>query len=150
LRTPKPKPNPNPNPNPKPKPNEAISINPKYVDAWNNKGIALYNLKKFEEAIQCYEKVISINPKDEQAINIKGLLLQELQNDLDALSCFEQAIQIQTSAIRLKNKGYQSLIFLADSLFELRRKSEAKYFYFAAQELGLDQNAYIKSQLSKL
>ncbi|CAD8162620.1 unnamed protein product [Paramecium octaurelia] len=61
---------------------------------------------------------------------------------MDALSNFEQALQIKNNALRFK--------FKVDSLFELRRKQEAKYFYLAAQGLGLGQNAYIQSQLSKL
>ena len=30
---------------------EAIKINPDYADAWNNKGTALGNLGRYEEAI---------------------------------------------------------------------------------------------------
>ncbi|CAD8215551.1 unnamed protein product [Paramecium octaurelia] len=58
---------------------------------------------------------------------------------MDALKNFERALKINPTAHRLKYK--------ADSLIELRRSSEAKYFYFAA---GFGQNAYIKSQLSKI
>ena len=30
---------------------KAIQLNPNYVDAWNSKEIALYNLGKYEEAV---------------------------------------------------------------------------------------------------
>ncbi|CAD8214853.1 unnamed protein product [Paramecium octaurelia] len=60
---------------------------------------------------------------------------------MNALTIFDQALKINPS-VRLEYK--------ADQLFELRRSSEAKYFYFAAQDMGLGWNAYIKSKLSKL
>ena len=31
--------------------NQAIQINPKNYSAWNNKGLALKNLEKYEEAL---------------------------------------------------------------------------------------------------
>ena len=40
---------------------KAIEINPKYSEAWNNKGNALYNQTKFDEAIKAYNKAIEIN-----------------------------------------------------------------------------------------
>ena len=35
----------------------------KYVFAWNNKGVALKNLSRFKDAIECYDKAIEINPQ---------------------------------------------------------------------------------------
>ncbi|CAD8140567.1 unnamed protein product [Paramecium octaurelia] len=122
--------------------NEAISINPKYDNAWHNKGSTLFNLNQFEEAIQCYNEAISINPKFHWAFENIGLILQNQQKNMDALTIFEQSLKINPYALRLKYK--------ANSLFELRRSSQAKFFYFAALEMGLDQNAYIKSKLSKI
>ena len=41
---------------------EAININPEDVDCLNNKGNALYELGKIDEAILIFDKVIKINP----------------------------------------------------------------------------------------
>ncbi|CAD8205548.1 unnamed protein product [Paramecium octaurelia] len=61
---------------------------------------------------------------------------------MDALTIFDQELKINPTAHRLEYK--------ADSLFELRRSSEAKYFYFAALEMGFGQNAYIKRATIKV
>jgi tetratricopeptide (TPR) repeat protein len=36
-------------------------INPKYVGAWNGKGAALDDLKRYEEAIASYDKALEID-----------------------------------------------------------------------------------------
>jgi len=41
----------------------AIEINPKYTEAWHNKGIALANLGRHEEALTAFDKAIEIDPK---------------------------------------------------------------------------------------
>ena len=38
-----------------------------------NIGISLYNLKRYEEAIQMYDKAIQLNPQDSDFYNNKGL-----------------------------------------------------------------------------
>ena len=40
----------------------ALKIKPNFNDSLINKGIALKNLKRFDEAINCFKKSISINP----------------------------------------------------------------------------------------
>lgn len=34
------------------------------ADAWNNKGIALYGLGKYEEAIDAFDQALIINPEN--------------------------------------------------------------------------------------
>ena len=48
--------------------------------AWNNKGNALTNLNKSDEAIKAYDKAIEINPHNSDAWNDKGLALTNLNN----------------------------------------------------------------------
>ena len=41
---------------------EAIAINPQYLEAWYNKGNSLAEgLGRHEEAIECYDEAIAIN-----------------------------------------------------------------------------------------
>jgi len=42
---------------------EVLNIDPKDIDALNNKGIALGKLGKLDEAIKCYDKASKINPE---------------------------------------------------------------------------------------
>ncbi|MEM2294562.1 MAG: tetratricopeptide repeat protein, partial [Nitrososphaerota archaeon] len=45
----------------------ATQLNPNFVEAWYNKGLALYRLGRLEEALKCYDKAIRINPNDAKA-----------------------------------------------------------------------------------
>ncbi|CAD8145683.1 unnamed protein product [Paramecium pentaurelia] len=76
----------------------------------------LSKLKKYQEAIKCYEKAISINPKEsawsnkDKLINNSGATLHKLKNYKDAVQCQDQALSIYTKSIRLKRKGTPLLI----------------------------------------
>ncbi|CAK61763.1 unnamed protein product (macronuclear) [Paramecium tetraurelia] len=65
--------------------NEAISINPKYAQAWNKKGNTLSDLKQYEEAIECYNKAISFNHKYVDAFCNKGFALGNLNQYEEAI-----------------------------------------------------------------
>jgi len=54
---------------------KATELNPEYAAAWNNKGIALFNQREYEEAIKAYDKAIELNPEDAYAWNNKGIAL---------------------------------------------------------------------------
>ncbi|MFZ1076069.1 MAG: tetratricopeptide repeat protein, partial [Nitrosotalea sp.] len=43
-----------------------------------NKGLALYNLSKYEEATSCFDKVLEINPKDVYALKAKESVLNRI------------------------------------------------------------------------
>ena len=43
--------------------NKVIQIDPNHAKAHNNLGAMFQELKKDQEAINCYEKAIKINPK---------------------------------------------------------------------------------------
>ena len=59
---------------------------------WSHKGLALSNLGKFQEAIECFDKVHKINPGDLVAWNNKGLAYYKLGNYLKALGCFNKVL----------------------------------------------------------
>ncbi|WP_353932612.1 tetratricopeptide repeat protein [Okeanomitos corallinicola TIOX110] len=49
-----------------------------YHYSWNNRGISLEKLQKYEEALKCYEKAISIKHRFKLAINNRNNLLKQL------------------------------------------------------------------------
>jgi tetratricopeptide (TPR) repeat protein len=57
-----------------------LSIDPNYVDAWNQKGLSLDALGKYKEAIECFNKVLSIDPNNDIAIKNKTHALDEVQS----------------------------------------------------------------------
>ena len=65
--------------------------------AWFNKGNALLIQKRYEEAIECYDKVIRLNPEDYHAWHNKGESLKELGRDDKAEECFAKAKELDES-----------------------------------------------------
>ena len=66
----------------------------KDADEWNNKGLALHNLGKYDEAIKYCDKAIEINPNFAWAWINKGNALFELGKYDEAVKCYDKAIEI--------------------------------------------------------
>lgn len=73
---------------------ESIKIDANYADTWNNKGLALYNLRKYNEAIDSYERAINIDPNNAYAWYNKGNALNALRKYNEAMGSYERAIKI--------------------------------------------------------
>lgn len=73
---------------------KAIKLNPKYAEAYNEKGNALLILGKVDEAIKCFTKATEINEKYITAWKGKeaALLMQNKQDE--ALRCCDTIIEI--------------------------------------------------------
>ncbi len=95
---------------------KAIQLNPGHISAWNNKGIAMYRLKRFEEAINCYDKAIEINQNHANAWYNKAKALRGL-----AQSNLDKANDDRTGAAKLINHA----LTLFDSANECYNKGES-------------------------
>ena len=73
---------------------EAIGIDPEYSNAWVAKGNSLYNLERYEEAIEYYNEAIRLNPEDSDTWVVKGNALAELGRHEEAIECYNEAIRI--------------------------------------------------------
>jgi tetratricopeptide (TPR) repeat protein len=60
-----------------------------------DKGTTLKNFKKYDEALQIFEKVLEIEPENAQAWHNKGIILGILKKYNEAMQAFEKAIQIE-------------------------------------------------------
>lgn len=96
--------------------NHAIDLNPSYISAWNNKGIALYRLKRYEEAINCYDKALEINVSHANAWYNKANAFRGL-----AQSHLDKANEDRTRAAKLINQA----LALFDSANECYAKGES-------------------------
>ncbi len=63
--------------------------------AHNNRGKALHELKRFEEALGSYAQALKINPRFAEAYNNRGATLQELKRFEEALDSYAQALKIK-------------------------------------------------------
>jgi len=85
---------------------------------WNNKGFSLNELKRYEEAISCFDKAINLDPNYAYAWNNKGFSLNELKKYEEAITCFDKAINLDPNyAYAWNGKG--------NSLYELKKYEEA-------------------------
>ncbi len=46
---------------------QALLLNQNDPDLWNNKGIALRSMGRYEEAMECFNKSLKIDPRDKNA-----------------------------------------------------------------------------------
>ncbi len=66
----------------------------------------LINLKRFEEAIVCFDKAIELNPNDIEALNNKGASLDYLKRHDEAIECFNKCLELDSNhSEALFNKG---------------------------------------------
>lgn len=75
-------------------PPEAVEINPKDGAAWENIGLDLNDLDRFEEALVAFDKAIEINPNRGDIWTFKGISLGRLGRTEDAFAAFDKAIEI--------------------------------------------------------
>ena len=43
---------------------QALLLNPDDPDLWNQKGVALRSLGRYDEASECYDKSLQLDPRD--------------------------------------------------------------------------------------
>ncbi len=46
---------------------QALLLNQDDPDLWNNKGVALRSMGRYEEAMECFNKSLKIDPRDKNA-----------------------------------------------------------------------------------
>ena len=70
----------------------SLETDPNNWLTWWQKGRALRNLGRFEEAVNAFDRVIILKPQDPEVLNVKGLTLLNIQKENEALECFKRAI----------------------------------------------------------
>lgn len=113
---------------------EAIAIQPD-AEGWNNKGIALRALQRYEEAVNAHNHALELDPTYVDAWYSKGLTFRAMNRYDDAIAAFQQAIALNDSmAIIYKN--------LADALRTCGRYQEALAAYERVIALDPSSSAY--------
>lgn len=96
----------------------SIELNPQDPASYYNKGNALRNLKKYNEAIVCYDKAIQLDPNDSSVHFVKGDCLFDLYKYTEAVVCYDKAIELNPNlSLAYSSKG--------NALFHLNKINEA-------------------------
>ena len=74
--------------------NNAIRENPKSPEAYNNRGLAFYNLKRYQQAVKDYSQAIRMNPEDAVAYNNRGNAYYEMMKYEPAESDYNKSITL--------------------------------------------------------
>jgi tetratricopeptide (TPR) repeat protein/ADP-heptose:LPS heptosyltransferase len=110
---------------------KALEINPNNAVAYYNRGNALKELKRVEEALASYDRAIALKPDYAQAYSNRGVALQELKRVEEALASHDRAIALKPDyADAYYNRGV--------ALKELKRVEEALASYDRAIALKPD------------
>ena len=62
--------------------------------AWSSKAYALYNLKRYDEALQAIGKATELDPQNAYLWNNKGLVLEALGRSEEANECRNKAKEL--------------------------------------------------------
>ncbi len=109
----------------------ALKIDPKAAFAHNNRGAALKDLRRLDEALASFDKAIILKPDYAGAFNNRGLALQELKRLDEALVSYDKALELKPDhAEAFNNRG--------NALQELKRFDEALASYDKALALKPD------------
>src|SRR5438874_5970997 len=92
--------------------------NPNVAEAYNNRGLALMKLRRFEEALASFDRGIGVQPDHIGALANRGAALQELGRAQEALVSLDRVIAMQPRLAGAHNNR-------GKALSDLRRFEEA-------------------------
>jgi len=112
---------------------EALKLEPNRHETIYARGVNLFKLKKFDDALADFKKVTDITKIDRHALNYTGLIYQTQGNTLLALDAFEKASNLQkdnpTYALNAARVALKSGVL-----------AKAESFYIRAASLSSDKD----------
>ena len=74
---------------------QALLLDLNYAEAWNNRGVALSDLQRYEEALASYERSIELKPTYAEVWSNRGIALNKLKRFQEALNCQQRALELK-------------------------------------------------------
>jgi len=110
---------------------QSIQLKSDYAEAWSNRGNALQDLKRYEEALASHERALEIKPDYAEGWCNRGTLLHDIKRFDVAITHYDQALTLKPDFVEAySNKGL--------TLHELERYDEAIAHYDQALTLKPD------------
>jgi tetratricopeptide (TPR) repeat protein len=84
----------------------ALKKEPNNIDALNNRGNALNDLKRFDEALASFDRALGLRPDHAETHSNRGNALKELERFEEALGSYDRALALRPDyAEALSNRG---------------------------------------------
>jgi tetratricopeptide (TPR) repeat protein len=78
---------------------QAIALDPNFVNAYNNRGLVYRDLKRYEEALAEYNQAIALDPNFVNAYNNRGNVYRDQKRYEEALAEYNQAIALDPNFV---------------------------------------------------
>jgi hypothetical protein len=108
---------------------KAIAVNPKHAEAYNNRGLAFYNLKLYQQAIEDFSQALRIKPQYAEALNNRG-------NAYYAVDQYEKAEADFNQSLRLKPKYSKAHLNRGLVYFQMQKMDQSCADFKSACDLG--------------
>eukprot|EP00357_Protocruzia_adherens_P014730 CAMPEP_0115034632 /NCGR_PEP_ID=MMETSP0216-20121206/40783_1 /TAXON_ID=223996 /ORGANISM="Protocruzia adherens, Strain Boccale" /LENGTH=77 /DNA_ID=CAMNT_0002413587 /DNA_START=81 /DNA_END=314 /DNA_ORIENTATION=+ len=69
-------------------------------------------MKRYTEAIECYDQVLALDPNAAVAYNNKGFALRSLNKVREAVECYEKALKLDPKYTTAENNKKIALVLL--------------------------------------
>jgi tetratricopeptide (TPR) repeat protein len=122
--------------------NKALQIDPMYLPAWNDKGVALLELNDYKQALDCFERVIYLDPEVSMPLYNKGyvqLMLERYGDSVETFKIFLDSYPFKDDfykyALYLKAKGHHGLKEYDDAKKLLEKAIKKDKSFKEAREL---------------
>ena len=76
---------------------QAIALDPKYIEPYTNKSGALHSLNRQRDAVLTLEAALQHRPDDPKLLGNKGYLLTEFKENAAAAACFDRVLEVDPS-----------------------------------------------------
>jgi tetratricopeptide (TPR) repeat protein len=105
---------------------EALAIQPNYIDAWLIKGVIQGKIGKYSEALKCYDKIIQIDSQFADAYRLKAATYTGMNQHEKAVECFQKAVELNPNNLEF-------LLSLAIAFQRVRKFEDALKVYAVAK-----------------
>ena len=102
---------------------QAVQLQPDYVEAWYYRGFGLEELRHYEQALASYDEVIRLDPLHQYVWCRRGIVL------LTRLQRYDEAFASYNKVIEIEPNNYEAWYGRGDALIELKRYPEAVTSY---------------------
>jgi tetratricopeptide (TPR) repeat protein len=68
------------------------NVSPEAINALYDEGKLLLCMGRYEEALQCYNRILELSPSSRRAEGYKGMVLFKLKRHAEASRCYERAL----------------------------------------------------------